>query len=56
MSFKMAFWNAFIENGYKKLVFVKKLKILYILDDTVWLEFRQHVVQVRIRQIMYGET
>ena len=31
----------------KGWVFVQNLKILYILDHTVWFKFRQYVVQVR---------
>ena len=42
--------NVFVENGFKKTrFFVKKLKILYISDITVWFQFRQPVVQVRIK-------
>ena len=42
----------FVKNGLKISVFVKKLKILYILDLTIWFKFRQHVVQIRIKKCM----
>ena len=29
--------------------YVKKLKILYNLDYTIWLKFRQHVVKIHIK-------
>ena len=48
---RLAKWRQlFVKNGFKKTwVFVQNLKILYILDHTIWFKFRQYVVQIRIK-------
>ena len=43
----------FVKNG--KPFFVKKLKILYSLDHTIFFKFHQHVVQKPIEIIMCEE-
>ena len=40
----------FGKSGSKKVgFFVKKLKFLQISDNTIWFQFHQHVVQIRIK-------
>ena len=47
-SYKMAV-NVLSKIGLKELGFCPKAEILYITDYTIWLKFRQHLVQVRIK-------
>ena len=47
--------NALSKMVFKNLVFVKKLKILCSLDNTILFKFHQHVVQ-NTYHLMYGKT
>ena len=50
-TFKMA--STFVKNVFLKTdsFFAKKLHILYILDHKICFNFRQHVVQIRIKYV-----
>ena len=39
-----------VKNGFEKLIFLSdSSKFFYILDHEIWFQFRQHIVQIRIK-------